>query len=49
MNGSARPVQKTLLYRPPFDMTDRLEARQQTPVLPRTWATPGAYHTIVVR
>jgi hypothetical protein len=34
MNGSARPSHKHyLLYRPPFDLTDRLETCQQTPVL----------------
>jgi hypothetical protein len=34
MNGSARPAYKHyLLYLPPFDLTDRLETRQQTLVL----------------
>jgi len=34
MNGSARPACKQyLLYLPPFDLTDRLETRQQTLVL----------------
>jgi hypothetical protein len=34
MNGSARPAKKHyLMYLPPFDLTDRLETRQQTLVL----------------
>ena len=34
MNGSARPAYKHyLVCLPPFDLTDRLETRQQTPVL----------------
>jgi hypothetical protein len=34
MNGSARPTYKHyLLYLPPFDVTDRLETRQQALVL----------------
>jgi hypothetical protein len=34
MKGSARPAYKhDLVYLPPFDLTDRLETRQQTLVL----------------